>query len=82
MKRKNSDGGSNIDHRFHAWQSSMLFSAIFVSLVDVLPFHGLYLTYHQVIHLIFAWSSFLSWTLFIIDILLIGFLSMRAYRDG
>ncbi|KAJ5989122.1 hypothetical protein N7481_004332 [Penicillium waksmanii] len=49
--------------RFHAWQSSMLFSAIFV------------------IHLIFAWSSFLSWTLFIIDILLIGFLSMRAYRD-
>ncbi|OQE28650.1 hypothetical protein PENSTE_c003G09147 [Penicillium steckii] len=49
--------------RFHAWQSSMLFSAIFI------------------IHLIFAWSSFLSWTLFIIDILLIGFLGMHAYRD-
>ncbi|KAJ5211733.1 Tic20-like protein [Penicillium cinerascens] len=49
--------------RFHAWQSSMLFSALFV------------------IHLIFAWSSFLSWTLFIIDLALIGFLGMHAYRD-
>lgn len=70
------------NYRFHAWQSSMLFSAIFVSLFDSVPFRGLCLTYRQVIHLIFAWSSFLSWTLFIIDILLIGFLSMRAYRDG
>lgn len=36
----------------------------------------------QIIHLIFAWSSFLSWTLFIIDVALIGFLGMHAYRDG
>ncbi|KAJ5577227.1 hypothetical protein N7535_004153 [Penicillium sp. DV-2018c] len=49
--------------RFHAWQSSMLFAAMFV------------------IHLLFSWSSFLSWTLFIVDLGLIGFLSMHAYQD-
>ncbi|KAJ5132762.1 hypothetical protein N7448_006920 [Penicillium atrosanguineum] len=49
--------------RFHAWQSSLLFSVLFV------------------IHLMFAWSSFLSWSLLIIDIGLIGFLGMHAYRD-
>lgn len=36
----------------------------------------------QIVHLIFSWSSFLSWLLFICDLGLIGFLSMRAYRDG
>lgn len=36
----------------------------------------------QVIHLLFCWSSFLSWTLLIIDLLLIGFLAMHAYQDG
>ncbi|KAH1435203.1 hypothetical protein KXX32_009017 [Aspergillus fumigatus] len=49
--------------RFHAWQSSMLFTVMFI------------------VHLIFSWSSFLSWLLFICDLGLIGFLSMRAYRD-
>ncbi|KKZ62604.1 hypothetical protein EMCG_03014 [[Emmonsia] crescens] len=49
--------------RFHAWQSSMLFTVIFI------------------IHMIFAWSSVISWLLFVCDIALIGFLSMRAYRD-
>ncbi|PWY92532.1 hypothetical protein BO70DRAFT_425220 [Aspergillus heteromorphus CBS 117.55] len=49
--------------RFHAWQSSMLFTAMFI------------------IHLIFSWSSFLSWLLLIGDLAMIGFLSMRAYRD-
>ncbi|KAJ5167918.1 Tic20-like protein [Penicillium canariense] len=34
-----------------------------------------------IIHLIFAWSTFISWTLFLIDLILMGFLSMRAYRD-
>ncbi|KAJ5793567.1 hypothetical protein N7457_000166 [Penicillium paradoxum] len=34
-----------------------------------------------IIHLLFCWSSFLSWTLFIIDLALIGFLSMHAYQD-
>ncbi|KAJ9223159.1 hypothetical protein DTO169C6_4419 [Paecilomyces variotii] len=49
--------------RFHAWQSSLLFTAIFI------------------LHLIFAWSSFISWLMFIGDIVLIGFLAMHAYRD-
>ncbi|KAL4979289.1 hypothetical protein BDW66DRAFT_128100 [Aspergillus desertorum] len=49
--------------RFHAWQSSMLFTVIFI------------------IHLILSWSSFLSWLLFICDLALIGFLSLKAYRD-
>ena len=49
--------------RFHAWQSSMLFSIIFF------------------LHLILAWSRVLSWLLFGIDLVLIGFLSIHAYRD-
>lgn len=49
--------------RFHAWQSSMLFSAIFI------------------LHLILSWSRFLSWLLFAIDLVLIGFLTLHAYRD-
>jgi uncharacterized membrane protein len=50
--------------RFHAWQSSMLFAAIFV------------------LHLIFAWSTIISWTLFAVDLILIAFLAIHAYRDG
>lgn len=49
--------------RFHAWQSSMLFSTLFI------------------LHLIIARSAFLSWTLLAVDLGLIGFLSMHAYRD-
>ncbi|KIX02985.1 uncharacterized protein Z518_06535 [Rhinocladiella mackenziei CBS 650.93] len=49
--------------RFHAWQSSMLFSAIFV------------------LHLILSWSRVLSWMLFAVDLILIGFLALHAYRD-
>ncbi|RAL15558.1 uncharacterized protein BO97DRAFT_363263 [Aspergillus homomorphus CBS 101889] len=49
--------------RFHAWQSSMLFTVMFI------------------IHLLFSWSSFLSWLLLMGDLAMIGFLSMRAYRD-
>ncbi|KAK2864956.1 hypothetical protein FQN49_004056 [Arthroderma sp. PD_2] len=49
--------------RFHAWQSSLLFTFMFV------------------IHMLFAWSSIISWLLFICNLGLIGFLSMHAYRD-
>jgi len=49
--------------RFHAWQSSMLFSAIFL------------------LHLVLVWSRFLSWLLFAMDLVLIGFLAFHAYRD-
>lgn len=50
--------------RFHAWQSALLFSAMFV------------------VHLVFAWSSFLSWVLLVGDVGMIGYLTMRAYKDG
>ncbi|KAE8150560.1 hypothetical protein BDV25DRAFT_154173 [Aspergillus avenaceus] len=49
--------------RFHAWQSSMLFTLMFI------------------LHLVFAWSSFVSWSLLLLDLFMIGFLSMHAYRD-
>ncbi|RMZ75227.1 hypothetical protein DV737_g5406, partial [Chaetothyriales sp. CBS 132003] len=49
--------------RFHAWQSSMLFSALFL------------------LHLVLSWSRVLSWLLFGIDVCLIVFLSIHAYRD-
>jgi uncharacterized membrane protein len=49
--------------RFHAWQSSMLFTCIFI------------------LHVALSWSKVLSWMLFAMDILLIGFLAMHAYRD-
>ena len=52
------------ESRFHAWQSSLLFTAMFV------------------LHLIFSWSTVLSWLIFIADIGLIAYLTLRAYRDG
>jgi hypothetical protein len=51
-------------YRFHAWQSALLFSAIFV------------------LHVLLSWSSFLSWVIFLGDLGLIGYLTMRAYKDG
>lgn len=51
-------------NRFHAWQSSILFSILFV------------------LHLILSWSTFLSWVLLLVDLGTIGYLTMRAYRDG
>jgi uncharacterized membrane protein len=35
-----------------------------------------------IIHLIFAWSTVISWMLFAFDLILIAFLAMHAYRDG
>lgn len=40
------------------------------------------LTSSQVVHLIFSWSSFLSWILLISDVALMVFLALHAYRDG
>ncbi|KAI0160859.1 hypothetical protein GGR52DRAFT_561985 [Hypoxylon sp. FL1284] len=50
--------------RFHAWQSSLLFTVVFI------------------VHLIFSWSTFLSWVIFIADLCLMGWLALRAYRDA
>jgi uncharacterized membrane protein len=35
-----------------------------------------------VVHIIFSWSSIISWLLFVGDLGLIGFLTMHAYQDG
>lgn len=50
--------------RFHAWQSALLFSFMFV------------------VHVVFSWSTVVSWMLFVLDLATIGYLTMRAYRDG
>ncbi|KAK3318890.1 hypothetical protein B0H66DRAFT_497717 [Apodospora peruviana] len=50
--------------RFHAWQSSLLFTAMFI------------------LHLLFSWSRFLSWVVFLADLALIGWLVLNAYRDA
>ncbi|KAI1504509.1 hypothetical protein F5X99DRAFT_371221 [Biscogniauxia marginata] len=50
--------------RFHAWQSSLLFTVIFI------------------IHILFSWSTFLSWVFVIADLFLMGWLALRAYRDA
>ncbi|KAI0396394.1 hypothetical protein F5Y17DRAFT_119001 [Xylariaceae sp. FL0594] len=50
--------------RFHAWQSSLVFTVLFV------------------LHLLFSWSTFLSWVLILGDLGLMGFLALRAYRDA
>jgi len=52
------------DDRFHAWQSSLLFTFLFL------------------IHLIFSFSKFISYSLLIVDLLLITFLAFHAYRDA
>lgn len=73
--------------RFHAWQSSLLFTFVFVSppyhpsLLSSNKLHKLIIK-RQVIHLIFSWSAFISWTLLIIDIALIALLSLHAYQDA
>ncbi len=36
----------------------------------------------MIFHLIFSWSSFLSWLFFVGDMALIAFLTLRAYRDA
>ncbi|KAI1467672.1 uncharacterized protein F4812DRAFT_404795 [Daldinia caldariorum] len=55
---------SRLIARFHAWQSSLLFTVIFI------------------VHLLFSWSTFLSWVLFLADLGLMGWLAQRAYRDA
>ncbi|KAI5811617.1 hypothetical protein DFH27DRAFT_37633 [Peziza echinospora] len=50
--------------RFHAWQSSLLFTAL------------------AILHFILSFSSFLSYTLLLCDLGLIGWLTVRAYRDA
>lgn len=53
-----------ISNRFHAWQSSLVFTVLFI------------------VHVIFSWSSVISWIIFAGDLLLIAWLTFRAYKDG
>lgn len=50
--------------RFHAWQSAMLFSALFL------------------LHVVFSWTSIVSWLLFACDMVLIAYLTACAYRNA
>ncbi|KAH7144091.1 hypothetical protein EDB81DRAFT_857476 [Dactylonectria macrodidyma] len=53
---------------------------------DYVRFHAwqsaLLFTAIMVFHLIFSWSTFLSWVFFLGDLALIAFLTLRAYRDA
>ena len=50
--------------RFHAWQSAMLFSAMFI------------------LHIIFSWTKVMSWLLFAVDLCLIGYLALGAFKNA
>jgi uncharacterized membrane protein len=50
--------------RFHAWQSSLVFGALFL------------------LHIVFSWTSIVSWMLFVFDVLLIAYLTMGAWRHA
>lgn len=53
---------------------------------DYVRFHAwqasLLFTFIFVMHIIFSWSSIISWLLFTCDIGLIAYLTLRAYRDA
>ncbi|OAA53039.1 UPF0132 domain protein [Cordyceps fumosorosea ARSEF 2679] len=53
---------------------------------DYVRFHAwqsaLLFTAIMVLHLLFSWSKFFSWLFFLGDLALIGFLSLKAYRDA
>jgi hypothetical protein len=36
----------------------------------------------MIFHLVFSWSSFLSWVIFIADLVLIALLTLKAYKDA
>lgn len=50
--------------RFHAWQSSLVFGALFL------------------LHIVFSWTSIISWILFVFDVLLIAYLTAGAWRHA
>lgn len=53
---------------------------------DYVRFHAwqssLLFAFVFVVHIIFSWSSFISWVLLVGDVGLIGWLTWRAYLDG
>jgi len=76
-------GEVNSKGRFHAWQSSLLFAFMVVSLhLHLVGGERKLICGQQVMHLVFSFSAFLSYTLLVVDILMILYLSMRAYQDA
>lgn len=53
---------------------------------DYVRFHAwqssLLFAFIFVVHVIFSWSSFISWVMVVGDVGLIGWLTWRAYLDG
>lgn len=53
---------------------------------DYVRFHAwqssLLFAFIFVVHIIFSWSSFISWVMVVGDVGLIGWLTWRAYQDG
>lgn len=53
---------------------------------DYVRFHAwqssLLFAFIFVVHIIFSWSSFISWLMVVGDVALIGWLTWRAYLDG
>jgi uncharacterized membrane protein len=66
------------------------FSGVFLLIMehqsDYVRFHAwqsaLVWSFLGVIHVIFSWSTVISWVLFLGDVIGIGWLGWRAYRDG
>lgn len=58
----------------------------FANSTSIPRFHAwqaaLLFTAMMLVHLIFSWSRFLSWVLFIGDVALVAFMTMRAYKDA
>lgn len=69
-------------YSFHAWQSSLVFTAVFVCTSILASLLDCSLPCLQILHLILSWSKVLSWILFVLDLGLIAFLTLRAYQDG
>lgn len=70
-----------------------IFMAIFETFTNVCSFSDTRIRFHawqsallftaiMVFHLIFSWSTFLSWLFFLCDIALIAVLTLRAYKDA
>lgn len=53
---------------------------------DYVRFHAwqssLLFAFLVVLHVLLSWSAFLSYTLLVIDLVLIAYLSLRAYQDA
>ncbi|KAF8535538.1 hypothetical protein BDD12DRAFT_854860 [Trichophaea hybrida] len=68
------------------WEAVMAYVLLPPAGADFVRFHAwqssLLFAFLVVAHLIFSFSTFLSYTLLVVDLVLIAYLSMKAYRDA